>query len=59
MRLRVYQSLWAMSRLPSGSEAEWSVSEKMAQIVAAHFDGIDIAWTPTLPSAEAVRGAAE
>jgi hypothetical protein len=55
MPFRVYQSLWAMRSLPFGSDEEWPVPDKIARIVDAGFDGIDIAWTPTLPSEEAVR----
>jgi sugar phosphate isomerase/epimerase len=52
--LRVFQSLWAMSDLPYGGETEWTVPEKVAKLIESGFDGIDIAWTPTLPSKEAV-----
>jgi len=55
MRFCVYQSLWAMRSLPFGSGAEWSVPDKIERIVDAGFDGIDVAWTPTLPSEEAVQ----
>jgi hypothetical protein len=57
VRFGVFQSLWAMHGLPRG-EADWSVDEKVARIVNARFDGIDIAWTPTLPSEEAIASAA-
>jgi hypothetical protein len=46
-----------MGALPFGAAAEWSLSEKIERVVGAGFDGIDIAWTPTLPSAEAVQRA--
>lgn len=57
MRFRVFQSLWAMSELPFGGDSDWSVHEKVARIVDAGFDGIDIPWTPILPAAEAVERA--
>jgi hypothetical protein len=56
--LRVFQALWAMQKLPRG-ETEWSVPEKVAKIVEAGFDGIEIAWSPTHPSEEAVAAAGE
>ena len=46
MRLRVFQALWAMQRLPRG-ETEWTVPEKVAKIIERGFDGIEIAWSPT------------
>src|SRR4051794_26325853 len=46
-----------MSDLPCNSPVEWSVAEKVAKIVEAGFDGIEIAWTPTLPHEEAARAA--
>jgi hypothetical protein len=57
VRLLVYQSLWAMGGLPFDGAAEWSLPEKIERVIADGFDGIDIAWTPTLPSAEAVAHA--
>jgi hypothetical protein len=43
-----------MNGLPAGASSEWSLEEKVAQLVSAGFDGIDVPWTPVLPSAEAV-----
>ncbi|MCW2952400.1 MAG: hypothetical protein JWQ48_1570 [Conexibacter sp.] len=57
MSLRVYQSLWAMGGLPYGSEAEWSLPEQIERIDDAGFSGVDIAWTPILPSREAIAHA--
>jgi hypothetical protein len=46
-----------MERLPYKGE-EWSVGQKIDEIVAAGFDGLDVAWTPTLPiGAEAIQRA--
>jgi hypothetical protein len=59
MSLRVFQSLWAMERLPYGG-SEWSLETKLAKIVEAGFDGVEVAWTPTLPiGAEAIERATE
>jgi hypothetical protein len=44
-----------MGGLPFDGDAEWSLAEKIEGVVGDGFDGIDIAWTPTLPSAEAVE----
>ena len=60
MNLRVFQSLWAMERLPCNGETEWSLEEKIAKIVGAGFDGVEVAWTPTLPlGPEAMERATE
>jgi hypothetical protein len=48
MNLRIFQSLWAMERLPYGSQTEWSLEEKIAKIVDAGYDGLEVAWTPTI-----------
>lgn len=57
MELRVFQSLWGMGGLPFGGDHEWSLAEKIAAIVDGGFHGIDIAWTPGLPAAEAIERA--
>jgi hypothetical protein len=54
MELRVFQSLWAMGELPYGG-SEWSTAEKIAKVVDGGFDGIEIAWIPDAPAAEAVE----
>ena len=56
MKLSVFQALWAMQKLPRG-ETEWTVPEKIAKIIEGGFDGIEIAWSPTHPSEEAVVAA--
>jgi sugar phosphate isomerase/epimerase len=58
MNLRVFQALWAMQKLPRG-ETEWTVPEKVAQIIEGGFDGIEIAWSPSHPTEEAVQAANE
>jgi len=45
---KVFQSLWGMEELPSGEE-EWSLAEKLQRVSDAGFDGVEVAWTPTLP----------
>lgn len=57
MELQVFQSLWGMSGLPFGGGHEWSLTGKISAIVGGGFDGIDIAWTPGLPAAEAIEQA--
>jgi hypothetical protein len=58
MNLRVFQSLWAMERLPYNGAAEWPLEEKIVKLVDAGFDGLEVAWTPTLPiGAEAIQRA--
>jgi hypothetical protein len=47
---KVFQSLWGMEALPA-ADREWSVREKLDQILDAGFDGVEIAWTPTMPAA--------
>ena len=47
-----------MQRLPRG-ETEWTVPEKVAKIIEGGFDGIEIAWSPSHPSEEAVEAANE
>jgi hypothetical protein len=49
MKLRVFQSLWAMQQLPYTSEKEWSLEDKVRRLADGGFDGLEIAWTPTLP----------
>jgi sugar phosphate isomerase/epimerase len=56
MKLSVFQALWAMQKLPR-DETEWTVPEKVAKIIEGGFDGIEIAWSPTHPSEEAVLAA--
>jgi sugar phosphate isomerase/epimerase len=46
-----------MGGLPYAGDSEWSIAEQVDKIVESGFDGIDIAWTPILPSAEALRHA--
>jgi sugar phosphate isomerase/epimerase len=53
MELRVFQALWAMQKLPRGQQ-EWTVPEKVARIVDAGFDGMEIAWSPSHPVEEAL-----
>jgi hypothetical protein len=57
LKFHVFQSLWAMGRLPFGSNQEWSLAERFEKLVEGGFDGIDIPWTPVLESAEAVEHA--
>jgi hypothetical protein len=57
MSLRVFQSLWAMGGLPYRAETPWSTAEQIDHIVEGGFDGVDIAWTPILPSEEAIAAA--
>ena len=52
MKMRVFQSLWAMKGLPFAGE-EWAIWEKVVAIQAAGFDGLDVPWTPLQPYAEA------
>lgn len=60
MNLRVFQSLWAMESLPHGGLSEWSLEQKIAKIVEAGFDGLEVAWTSTLPiGPEALARAAD
>ena len=40
MKFQVYQSLWGMVGLPYGAD-EWSLEEKVEQIAAAGFDGVE------------------
>jgi hypothetical protein len=51
MAFKVFQSLWGMEQLPFGGAPEWSLREKLDRVTAADFDGLEIAWTPTLPAA--------
>jgi hypothetical protein len=51
-RLRVFQAYAAMRGLPFGGGGEWSLEEKLELIAAAGFDGIEVAWTPTVPLAK-------
>jgi hypothetical protein len=46
-----------MGGLPFGDGPEWSLPEKMDKLIEAGFAGIDVAWTPVLPSADAVERA--
>jgi hypothetical protein len=49
-----------MECLPHGGAAEWTLQEKIARIVEAGFDGLEVAWTPTLPiGPEALERAAD
>ena len=41
MKLKVYQSYWGSTALPYGSDAEWSMEEKLAKIAEAGFDGVE------------------
>ena len=45
-----------MQKLPRG-ETEWTVPEKVAKIIEGGFDGIEIAWSPSHPTEEAVEAA--
>jgi len=47
---KVFQSLWGMEGLPFGG-TEWSLRDKLARVTDTGFDGLEIAWTPTLPAA--------
>lgn len=49
MTFKVFQSLWGMEELPFGGEPEWSLTEKLDQIAAAGFDGVEVAWSPVFP----------
>lgn len=54
MNLRVHQSLWGMENVPH----DWTTAQKVEQIANAGFDGVDVAWTPSLPhGAEVIEGA--
>jgi hypothetical protein len=57
MALRVFESLWGLSGLPYRRSVEWSLSEKIANVVNAGFDGLDIPWTPNMRPAEAAARA--
>jgi hypothetical protein len=60
VNLHVFQSLWAMERLPYRGETEWSLAEQISRIADAGFDGLEVGWTPTIPSGpEAIRLAVE
>ncbi len=60
MSLHVFQSFGAMRGLPFNGQADWSLEEKLDRIVDAGFDGIEVAWTPTLPlGKEAIELAGE
>ena len=41
MNFQVYQSLWGMVELPYQGTQEWTLEEKVAQIAAAGFDGVE------------------
>jgi hypothetical protein len=58
MRLRVFQALWAMQKLPRG-QAEWTVPEKVGRIIDAGFEGMEIAWSATHPVEEALAAVQE
>ena len=55
MNLRVHQSLWGMENLPH----DWTTAQKVEQIANAGFDGVDVAWTPSLPHGAEVIERAE
>lgn len=55
MAFRVYQALWAMTALPHGRDAEWTIPEKIAKSMEGGFDGVDIPWTPLFPAMEAIE----
>jgi hypothetical protein len=42
-----------MQKLPRGQD-EWTVPEKVARIIEAGFDGMEIAWSPSHPVEEAL-----
>jgi hypothetical protein len=44
-----------MTGLPFDGGSEWSTGEKIDNLGRAGFEGIDVAWTPTLPAAETVE----
>lgn len=49
-----------MDQLPYQGAAEWSLDEKLNRIAEAGFDGVDIAWSPTMPcGSEAIRRASD
>lgn len=49
MNFRVFQSLWAMERLPYRGVREWTLEEKFAKIIDAGFDGIAFDWSANDP----------
>jgi hypothetical protein len=58
MNLRVYQSFWAMDKLPFRGSEEWSLGQKIDMVAKGGFDGLEVAWMPTLPIRdEAIRQA--
>jgi sugar phosphate isomerase/epimerase len=60
MSFRVFQSLWGMEGLPHSGGSEWSLDEKLARIVEAGFDGVEVAWAPFVPDGpEAIRRATD
>jgi sugar phosphate isomerase/epimerase len=60
MKLRVFQALWGMQGLPYRSATPWSLDQQIAEIARAGFDGVEVAWTPTLPTGpKAIARAAE
>jgi hypothetical protein len=60
MSLEVFQSLWGMERLPYGGGSEWPLEEKLARIVEAGFDGVEVGWAPFVPNGpEAIRRATD
>ena len=59
MAFRVYQSLWGMTALPYGGAVEWTIAEKVAKAIEGGFDGVEIPWTPTFPTQDAVAVARE
>lgn len=40
-RLQIQHSLWSLIGLPMNSETEWTIPEKLAQVKAAGFEGVE------------------
>ncbi len=49
MELQIFQSLWAMERLPMNAGREWSRAEQIARIAGAGFDGVGVEFLPDAP----------
>jgi len=48
--LHVYQSLWAMERLPMNAAHPWSIVEQLDRIAAAGFRGVGVEFLPDPPA---------
>jgi hypothetical protein len=52
VELQVFQSLWAMERLPMNAAREWSRAEQIARIAEAGFQGVGVEFLPDAPEQE-------